>query len=618
MRTLIIGSPGIVSAAYCIFNGFRFEEVYYITNPKRAGWARAIKRVCPKAKALNAALFKGASSEINRMVIRYTEEALARLAGDPAISLLSGFAGNDKIFLAVKKHFLFDRAMPLCESLVLVKRLADVKGRVSYLPPDGAAAKFIYERTNPDKVAMAAGLFLRAASLSGCVFMPVAAYVLAVFGAFFTKGLSFKDDGVRGAYRIAVPVTHGFSPKMPWKDDFIFASGKIAPRDVLFVKESWKVDEESRKAITVMGAGYAEFDRTAVMVPYFFKRMLLEYGKLCLRLFLVFAFRPGRFENTAKSIIAPSISLLNSEIFFSRHPVKVYFIKDEYSPASITKTIAIHGIKGRTVGIMHSDYNHPYISPGLTMYLYLDYYCIYGDAYAELYKPYWEGVANIRPIGILRNDRLFMDAGTAVRNEYCRGLLGRKNGRYLVSVFVPTMRKNYDADNPMTGFIRKFYMDILAGVNENPGAMFVIKRRSDDDIFNDPDIGAALADSVLRGRIEFAPSDATYDLIRISDLIIGWRNTGVCLESICAGKDAFYYNPVYDYIDPAFNVYKEYDDALVAESGERMRATLARFIKGEKLIRGDAIERIRRHHGTAFDGRSGERLGNVIKEALEA
>ena len=581
MKILLIEKTGVMTLAYILFKGRGFDKIYYISGKKPA--------FAPQAEKIDIYSFKGAISEVNKNSLEICDKFMELFENDEIIARLKSFAGDPMIKLSVIKFYFYRYALTASISSSIVRRLTSSGNSVIFLTSKN--------------------MFLE--GLKGAV-LPFLSYTYTFFKALFIRRIGRASERV---HKIGMPIAHGFSTAMPWSDAFILDMDIVKKNEILFIKESWDGGKDVKGKVEEAGATYTEADKTKVCPDHFFKRILCEYGKFCMDSFFLFLKSPRKRSGIMDCVIAAAMGLVWDEAFFSNYRIKIYVVRDEYSPRSITKTIALHKYGGKTVGFMHSDYNHPYISPGLATYLYLDYYCVYGDAYKDAYSKYWDGVGKVATIGILRNDKLYRLFRSQQKDAFSEKVSRLRRDRFLIAVFAGTLRKG--AKEEARGkFLVSFYKGIIRLAEAYPNVFIVIKRKSEDDVLSDPEVGPGLKKLLKSGSILFAPTEATYELIKLSDFIIGWRNTAVCLEAICAGKEAVFYNPMHDYVDPSYNFYRDYDKSFMAVNEEELMDIAGKYIKGTTPVKRDVIDYVRKHHDVTFDGKASERFGSIIKHAL--
>jgi len=79
--------------------------------------------------------------------------------------------------------------------------------------------------------------------------------------------------------------------------------------------------------------------------------------------------------------------MLGEYLQFENVDYKVEFVRNDYNPGHIVRTILCHQQGKKTVGIQHTA--TPYESPFLS-YVHFDKYIVYGDIFVKAYLPYWE------------------------------------------------------------------------------------------------------------------------------------------------------------------------------------------------------------------------------------
>lgn len=447
-------------------------------------------------------------------------------------------------------------------------------------------------------------------SLAVFFFLPAAFVILNL------KKLTFKKIK-KGSYDIAMPVIWGFHEgpiiingiNCCHDDMYLYCKG-IAPGQIIHIFSHWRnapeIEERYRKIMNKNGFHY---------IDNFCYKMNITFITIVLRIQLKIIFESFSkffyFQDKSNYITYSHrviYRMLNKYLEFENVNYKIELMRTDYEPSHVVETILCNQNNRMTVGIQHGADAGPYVLNTLC-YVHFNKYCIFSRRHLELYAPFWEKL-NLENTGNPRTDYLFELSNSHSLTKEVKSRFESIYGKHdkIVLILFPS---------PLEYHISRKWDEIYETLRDlksiNIDCIVFLRFRSEADLDNS---NVRRFKNLQRCDSRFVIDLAnfnTYELMVISDVVIGASHSSGIIEAASVGKKAF----SFDYMGTAKYTLSKYGKDLILNKKDDV-LRIFRDLKSDYSGYDCNWDSLKQEYNYYCDGKSLKRIQEVILNMISA
>lgn len=605
---LIIEAPGISSLLYAWLRRKKYEQTVYIHDTRLSGFFRPGTWI----KKLEYADIPGSFFEVGEEGYSRGLDAIAeKYPGNLYATIAQRFCGDPLYRYALKKEIFNRYTEKRMKSYTFLLRLIeDLKNRsVVFVPADNEDVTAFFPEAAQQKGAWHVPPFFRIKNriesllASGIFYLLFPAFLAGVAAKNASRGLKLSVQ--KKEYPFALDI---YNPginrkKRGYNAFFLYDRGMFHHSKILHVIRN-RFDNsagagQTREFYENYDFPYVESDTIPVPVRYYLETVIRD---LVIRS-IIDAIK-GIFSEKNHRILIPALAVMkmkiDAEIFYLHYDVRVFIMRDEYSPFHIARTLVAHSAGNKTFGFSHGDDCH---HSGYINCIVCSTFGLWSTYYRRhLAKALEHTKTEIIGAGIYGLDKTHAWEGEGRIPQKYREIA--KNHQ-IILIFGSSFSPDLYITRELT---LEFYKTILDLTDAYTDAIRVIKPKGDE--FEDPDFK-----EVIRGheRVILEDSVWTYRVLPVADLVICINVSTIGLEALMTGKKVLYY----DVTANRHHAYAAYSEYLVAFDPETMKRNIHRILVDGEYIDPDLITTIRHEHGFRYDGRVAERVREICRRLAE-
>ncbi len=345
-------------------------------------------------------------------------------------------------------------------------------------------------------------------------------------------------------------------------------------------------------------------------------------GKYFLKEFIGHTFFPLILRQVAYSFVGEGnlvywrvmhesiINKINIEILAERYGVKLY-LSARYFDNNAVKTIIINRCGGKTASYQFGDVAHPMTNLFLNAYSSVNEMFLYGEGTIDEFRKYGQLIEKYHVVGSDRLDSFqqYSDKDKELKNKYDVG------DSFVLVVFGPA----YNETIPRKRNVMKFYSGVFEAFKEimDRDLKLLIKAHKKSNMADGetdfPELAALINTYKNHNKVKYYYYENPYELMMISDLVITWSTSTTGLESIVAGKNTIFFDPM----NSRFHPYRIYNSGIVVSNGERLQELVLLAIEGKFPVPKGTYKNIVQKYCYPNDGQSFQRILDRLWDIVE-
>lgn len=546
----------------------------------------------------------------NKESVNFTEQLSPGIKKSRPFRVIRRIAGDENV-LKCYKAYLIDTL----SSKILFWQIAvemQNTGGTGVIVPDGVDYSYLRDKlgfTNKLKGRIPSVLYL--INLIREFF-----YKLLFLGIFLILPIAFVISKLnraslknvkKASYDIAMPFIWGFHGDKSRREDSYLYNHRIKPGQILHIFNFWRypreIENAHRQIMRERGIPYADIRDYKLTPRFLLLAAKTEFTMICGFIAgLFYIFDDSRYVLYSAFILR---HILCAHLELENVDFRVEFIRIDYSPDHIIKTIICNQRGKKTVGIQHSSF--PYVLPQLC-YTHVNKYLVYGDMFVRSFSPFWDKI-NIVKTGRENIDWVVNIASDSDRLVKLRERFSLKYARkqYTAVMALPS-GEEYNIKSQWV----QVYDALLRLKTSNINLRLFLRFRDKDDPLRFWHIGRFADFPRMDDRFVIDEEFTTYELMALADLFIANNLSYSIYESLAVGAKVF----TFDFNGLPGYIYSGYGKDFVL----RTKDDLFRVFEGlGSNFRGFDCDwaRLKTDSNFYYDGKNLERIQQAVWDTVE-